>query len=304
MARYRYLHLDVFTDRALSGNQLAVFPDARGIDDARMQAIALEMAFSETTFVLPAITPDTDVCMRIFTLRRELPIAGHPTVGTTFALAGEGIIAPGRDRFVFGLGVGPTPVSLQWQDDALAFAWMSQPLPTFGQVFSDVAAVAAALQLAPADISATAMPVQQGSAGVPVLFVPLASRRAVDAAELDPARIRAVYAAQGADPSAVFVFSTEPGDDGATVFSRMFAPMFGIAEDAATGSASGPLGCYLLRHGAVSAAAARNMISAQGVKMGRPSRIHIDIASGDDGAVQQVRVGGQAVQVAEGTLTL
>ena len=117
---YRYLHYDVFTARLFGGNQLAVFPDARGLADETMQAIAKEMNFSETTFVLPAERPDTDVRMRIFTPADELPMAGHPTIGSTFALAQIGVIAPRRDRFVFGLGVGPIPVTLTWRGDDLA----------------------------------------------------------------------------------------------------------------------------------------------------------------------------------------
>lgn len=302
MPKHRYLHLDVFTDQAFTGNQLAVFPDGRDIDGALMQRIANEMAFSETTFVLPADDAGTDARMRIFTPLRELPIAGHPTVGTTFALAHEGVIEAGRDRFVFGLGVGPTSVTLEWDGDRLAFAWMRQPVPEFGPALHDVAAVAAALGVDAADIAATGLPPERASAGLPILFVPLASRAAVDRAWLDAARMGAVFEGAGMEPTAVFVFTQEPGSDGATAYSRMFAPMFGIPEDPATGGASGPLGCYLLRHGAVSRNAARALLSLQGAKMGRPSRIHMDVASDADGAVTQVRVGGRAVLVAEGTL--
>src|SRR5687767_9884246 len=112
MPDLRFLHYDVFTASRFEGNQLAVFPDARGIETHTMQTIAREMNFSESTFILPAEHPETDIRMRIFTPGSELPMAGHPTIGTTFALAHDGVIAAGRDRFVFGLGVGPTPVEL------------------------------------------------------------------------------------------------------------------------------------------------------------------------------------------------
>src|SRR5437870_4309942 len=112
--KYRYLHLDVFTEEPLAGNQLAVFPNANGLDTGRMQRIALEMAFSETTFVFPAERPSTDCRVRIFTPRLELPMAGHPAIGTTFALAHEGRIGPERQSIVLGLGIGPTPVGLEW----------------------------------------------------------------------------------------------------------------------------------------------------------------------------------------------
>ena len=141
-----YLHLDVFTDRPFEGNQLAVFPDPHGLSTADMQAIAREMNFSESTFIFPANAGAHPgrARMRIFTPGAELPMAGHPTIGSTFALAAEGTIEPGRKDFVFELGVGPTPVSLEWADGKLAFAWMTQLLPAFGDTLSDRAAFAAA----------------------------------------------------------------------------------------------------------------------------------------------------------------
>lgn len=130
MSDMRYLHLDVFTDRPFEGNQLAVFPEPGNATTELMQTIAREMNFSECTFLLP---PERggDVRMRIFTPDKELPMAGHPTIGSTFALAAEGVIAPGRKDFVFELGVGPTPVSLEWEGDRLSFAWMTQPQGEF-----------------------------------------------------------------------------------------------------------------------------------------------------------------------------
>ena len=109
-----YLHYDVFTDKPLLGNQLAVFTDAQALDGARMQAIAREMNFSESTFILPNERPDTDIRMRIFTPFNEMPMAGHPTIGSTFALAHTGVIKKTAKRFVFGLNIGPTPVALEW----------------------------------------------------------------------------------------------------------------------------------------------------------------------------------------------
>src|SRR5580704_8634623 len=122
---YRYLHYDVFTDRLFGGNQLAVFLDGRGLTTSAMQAIANEMNFSESTFILPPQQAGTDVRLRIFTPTTELTMAGHPTIGSTFALARTGAISPDRDRLVVGLGVGPTPVSLTWRGDDLGFAWMT-----------------------------------------------------------------------------------------------------------------------------------------------------------------------------------
>src|SRR5512139_615087 len=145
--RYRYLHLDVFTAEKFGGNQLAVFVDARGLSTSQMQAVTREMNFSESTFVLPAERSDTDIRMRIFTPGREMPMAGHPTVGSTFALALAGVIPPRRKRWVFGLNVGPTPVDIDWDGDRPTFAWMTQQRPVFGPIVADVAAAARAVGL-------------------------------------------------------------------------------------------------------------------------------------------------------------
>jgi trans-2,3-dihydro-3-hydroxyanthranilate isomerase len=299
---YRYLHLDVFTDRLFGGNQLAVFLDGRGLSTAVMQAIAKEMNFSETTFLLPAEAPGTDVRVRIFTPAEELPMAGHPTIGTAFALARAGIVGPDRDQLVFGLNIGPTPVSFLWRGDELTFVWMTQRLPTFGEPLADAAGAAATLRLSRADL-ADGLPVQVVSCGVPFLFVPLASRRAVDAAAIDLPSYEKFRQSAAVDELPVFLFSPESAGDGATVYSRLFAPSFGVPEDPATGSASGPLGCYLVHHGVVGQEKAGAMVNVQGVRMGRPSRIEIAIGMAN-GTIDRVRVGGTSVIAGEGTLYL
>ena len=294
-----YLHYDVFTGEVLQGNQLAVFTDARALDPSAMQRVAREMNFSESTFILPPARSDTDIRMRIFTPMNEMPMAGHPTIGSTFALAHAGVIRPGSSRFVFGLNIGPVPVDLEWSGNALRFAWMTQSTPTFGPVIKDRAAAAAALGLQSDDLAQN-LPVQEVSCGVPYLMVPLRDRQTVDRAVSDTAAFRRFMSAAGLD-LAIFLFSVEPKGAAETVYSRMFAPEFGIIEDPATGSASGPLGCYLVRHGIVSGDAAQGMISLQGVAMGRSSRIHIQVNGGSDN-ISQVRVGGEAVLVGSGEL--
>ena len=298
-----YMHLDVFTDEALSGNQLAVFTDARGLDSERMQRIAGEMAFPETTFVLPAESPDTDVRVRIFTPARELPMAGHPTIGTTFALAAGGQVKAGASKVTLGLGVGPTPVFLEWTNGRLNFAWMRQPLPVFGFIADHVDMLARALGVEERDIRNTGLPVQQVSSGVPFLFVPMATRAAVNRATLDRGVLREFFDANGQPEHPVFLFSLEHGEDDATAFSRMFAPLFGVPEDPATGAASGPLGAYLLVKGAVTPKQAERMVSLQGVAMGRPSRIAISVSSRTAG-VSEVRVGGTCVSLGSGFLEI
>ena len=301
MRSYRYLRYDVFTDRLFGGNPLAVVLDGRGLAVETMQAIAKEMNLSETTFVLPPEQPETDVRMRIFTPGAELPIAGHPTIGSTFALARSGVIAPGRERFVFGLGVGPVPVALTWKGDDLSFAWMTQPTPIFGEAIADPAGAAAALHLPGPAVAGTGLPVQVVSCGVPFLFVPLTTRSAVDGAWVDPRALETLLQTAHTQASGVFVFSSEPRGERATVYSRMFAPELGVDEDPATGSASGPLGAYLVRHKVVTPEKAGSMLSLQGVKMGRPSHVHIAIGL-ERGDITSVRVGGDAVLAGEGTL--
>jgi trans-2,3-dihydro-3-hydroxyanthranilate isomerase len=302
MPSYRYLHLDVFTDRPFEGNQLAVFLDGRGLDAATMQTITREMNFSESTFVLPAESPDTDIRMRIFTPGAELPMAGHPTIGSTFALAAEGTIAAGRERFVFGLGVGPTPVALEWTQATLTFAWMDQRPPETRVPAVSTDEIARAAGLDPAAIARTGLPIEEISCGVPFLIVPVDTRAAVDAAEPDTAALRRLKSAFGAKHVGVFFFSPEPIDGEVTAYSRMFAPGFGIVEDPATGSASGPLGCYLVTHALVPPSRSRDIVSLQGVAMGRPSRIHIAIHRDGTGTIARVQVGGKAVVVGRGEL--
>ena len=301
-----YLHYDVFTAEPLLGNQLAVFADARALSLDQIQRIAKEMNFSESTFVLPPEKGDTDVRMRIFTPNVEMPMAGHPTVGSTFALAEEGIIAAGRERFVFGLNVGPTPVDLEWSEGRLRFAWMTQAVPVFAEPVGGCGAIARALGLQPGDLAAD-LPVQEVSCGVPFLFVPLRDRATVDRASASASELRAIEFRDAASPFAglrrpnIFVFAVSPPGASETVYSRMFAPEIGIVEDPATGSASGPLGCYLVRHGIVGGAAALGIVSLQGVAMGRASRIHIEITGTPD-AISKVRVGGEAVLAGRGEL--
>ena len=301
-----YLHYDVFTADPLLGNQLAVFPDARGLTTEQMQAIAREMNFAESTFILPPERPDTDIRMRIFTPAVEMPMADHPTVGSTFALAHLGVIPRDRRRFVFGLNVGPTPVDLEWDGERLRFVWMTQAAPTFGAPVTERARVAQAIGLEESDLVAD-LPVQEIYCGVPYVIVPLRDREAVDRAfpradaMLDVSGVSRqqppilLFAAEDVSPSEARL---KPGPTYAT-YSRMFAPGLGVTEDPATGSAAGPLGCYLVNHGSVAGDAAHEIINVQGVKMGRASRIHIAI-TGAAGAITDVKVGGQAVLVARG----
>src|SRR5512134_1963297 len=157
MPAYRYLHFDVFTSTPFEGNQLAVFPEPAGLTTDLMQTITREMNFSECTFIFPREATG-DVRMRIFTPGEELPMAGHPVIGSTFALALEGTIARGRTGFVFELGVGPTPVTMDWDARGLAFAWMTQQLPVQGPSINDRGALAQALGITAGDFASGLLP--------------------------------------------------------------------------------------------------------------------------------------------------
>jgi trans-2,3-dihydro-3-hydroxyanthranilate isomerase len=304
MRRLHYHLVDVFTDRAFGGNPLAVVTNGRGVSDETMQAIAKEFNLSETTFVLPPDDPRHDWRVRIFTPAHELPMAGHPTVGTAFVLAREHLIPrAGREsNILFEEGVGPVPVRVEFEDAEPSFAEMSQPLPRFGpRLDEDRQAVARMLSLEESDLE-PGLPVEVVSCGVPFLYVPL---RSLDAAHRARPRVDLIerVANEHGVPPEVFVFTREVEHAGSTVHSRMFAPGMGITEDPATGAASGPLGCYLVRYGLVPGDPAAEIVSEQGIEMGRPSYIRIRIErQGDD--LTAVRVGGQCHFMGEGFIEI
>ncbi|MFQ5349147.1 MAG: PhzF family phenazine biosynthesis protein [Thermoanaerobaculia bacterium] len=299
MRSARYLLVDVFTGEPFGGNQLAVFVDGEEVPESLMQRIARELNLSETTYVLPPEDPANLCRLRIFTPLEELPMAGHPTVGSAFALAIEGRIAP-PTTIVFEEGVGPVPVEVEGEADRPSGAVMVQPLPEFGPRFPDPAAIAAMLTLDRADLDPD-LPLEVVSCGVPYLIVPLAGLAAVERARLRPdlwEELLSGFASQHA-----YLFSRETvGEDG-TVHARMFAPAAGVPEDPATGSAAGPLGSYLVRHGLVEAGERVPIVCEQGYEMGRPSRIEVEI-SGDRERIREVRVGGGCVLVGEGRMRL
>jgi trans-2,3-dihydro-3-hydroxyanthranilate isomerase len=303
MRRLHYHRVDVFTDRAFGGNPLAVFTNGRGVGPGTMQAIAKEFNLSETTFVLPPDDPRHDWRVRIFTPEHELPMAGHPTVGTSFVLAREHMIPRregGETNIVLEEGVGPVPVSVRFEGGEPVFAEMSQPLPRFGPRLEDARAAAAMLSLDAEDLD-TALPLEVVSCGVPFLFAPL---RSLDAARRARPRADLIErAATGGVPPEVFIFTREVEHAGSTVHSRMFAPGLGITEDPATGAASGPLGCYLVRHRLVECDPAAEIVSEQGLEMGRPSFVRIRIEQ-RGGEITAVRVGGRCHYMGEGFIEL
>jgi trans-2,3-dihydro-3-hydroxyanthranilate isomerase len=299
-AKYRYVHLDVFTDKRLQGNQLLVYTDPAGLDADAMLALTRESNLSENTFVFPPEQAGTDYRVRIFTRAAETPFAGHPTIGTAFALAHTGAIKAGQARTTFGLGVGPTRLDLEWKDGRLAFAWMTQQKPTFGKTVTDTAALSSAIGVEASSIDSRA-PAQEVYSGSTFFIVPLTTRKAVDGAALDRAKIDAVFNGAGIQRRGIYIFTTERGQDDATAYSRLLGGA-GAIEDPATGSAAGPAGAFMAKHGFAPGSGAASIVFLQGVLVRRPSRLHVRVeGSGSD--VTGVKVGGSAVVVGEGTAT-
>jgi trans-2,3-dihydro-3-hydroxyanthranilate isomerase len=306
--RFSYVHLDVFTTRSFEGNQLLVFLQPRGLDETQMHTLTRESNLSECTFVFPPELAGTDHRVRIFTRNGETPFAGHPTIGTAFALAHAGVIKAGTVRTVFGLGVGPTPIDLDWNGSSLRFAWMTQLNPTFGKTVTDTAALASALGLEPAALAGQRAPAQEVNCGSNFFVVPVATRKAVDAAAIDRAKVDAVFAAAGIQRRGIYIFSTEGSDAGSdpgsdpVAYSRLL-PGGGGIEDPATGSAAGPAGCFIAKYGFVPSARVNAIVFQQGVLVRRPSRIYVNVTM-TGGDITRVKVGGPAVVVGEGTVTV
>jgi trans-2,3-dihydro-3-hydroxyanthranilate isomerase len=292
---FEYCTLDVFTERRFGGNPLAVVLDARGIDDATMQSVTREFNYSETTFVLPPANPAHAARVRIFTPGGELPFAGHPTVGTAFALASFGRIGPGVHDIVFEEGVGPVPVSIDRHPDGSIHCCTltTAQSPERVEAIEDRAGVASMLGLA---ANAVLSRPEVWSCGVPFLVVPLASVDALSAARLDLEQWHALLGAR----STQMVYPVARSGD-ATWRVRMFAPGFGVAEDPATGSAAAALAGWLAEHAGNDGL--QNWQILQGLEMGRPSAIALSYDQTGRTA-RRVRVGGRAVVVARGTLSL
>ncbi len=277
MRAFRYVIADVFTDTPLAGNQLAVFTDARDLDEVTMQRLALEMGFSETVYVLPA-REGGHARIRIFTPATELPFAGHPTLGSAFVLA-----APLQlETIALETGAGIVPVQLDRDESGrIVFGRMVQPVPTVAP-FERADELLAALS-----VERSELPVEVYDNGVLHVYVMLGSEEAVAAIDPDMRGL----AAQ--DLVGVNVFAGQ----GTRWKTRMFSPVDGVGEDAATGSAAGPLACHLARHGRIGWG--DEIEISQGTEIGRPSTLYAR-AGGSDEGIESVEVGGSAVTVARG----
>lgn len=296
MRTYAFVTVDVFTTRRFGGNPLAVFPDARGMSDAEMQSLAAEFNLSETTFVLPPEDPANTARVRIFTRTREMPFAGHPNVGTAYVLAQQGRDTGGKLRFEELAGLVEIDVERDSSGTVLG-ATIAAPQPLTLGVEMPVAEVAACAGLQERDVLTTAHKPVAASLGNPFVLAEV-SREALDRAlpEVTPFR-----AAMKREPKlegrfALYLYAHDgPGK----VQARMFAPLGGTFEDAATGSAAGPLGAILL---SLTQDRELELDIHQGVTMGRPSLLRVVARRGADGI--RATIAGQCVPVLRGEAQL
>jgi len=315
LGSYPFIQLDVFTDEAFTGNPLAVFPDAEGIGDERMQQIAREMNLSETVFVLPSEKEEALRRLRIFTPSSELPFAGHPIVGTWNCLAREGIVplpenGNGWTHIEHEVGIGVLPVDIEFKDGQPVRVVMTQgKFEIRGEIEDphEQADIARALGLAREDLDES-LPIQAVSTGNTMLLVPIRSLADLGNCRVNQPLLDEIFARsevlKGLNGTGCYAFTRETIEIGeARAHARFFVGM-NIGEDPATGSAAGPLGGYLVQHGATRVDPVDGVyrfVIEQGDFINRPSRIGLEV-KGENGKVEEVRVGGTSVVVARGVL--
>jgi trans-2,3-dihydro-3-hydroxyanthranilate isomerase len=297
--KVQFYTCDVFTDRQFGGNQLAVFPDAAMIPEHLLPSIAREFNFSETSFVYPPDDSRNTAKIRIFTPGNELTFAGHPTIGTAITLATIGRIRMTTDeiRIVFEEGIGPVPVSIAARPGAPMFAQLTAAqLPEFFDGIPSVDRLAAMLSLSRNDLDDARYPIQSVSVGFPFLYLAVKSRNALK-------RIRVnIQVMEELRLDEVFIFAADAGRSDFHFRARMFAPLLGIPEDPATGSAAASFAGYLARLDPMTNGTLRWNIE-QGFEMGRPSVLYIE-ADKKNGSVTATRVGGNAVMITEGYMNI
>lgn len=286
--------VDVFGKTSYSGNQLAVFfSDGFNIDDKEMQQIAREINFAETTFVLKNNpNEDRSWSVRIFTPERELPFAGHPTLGTAYII--RKVFAPSASRITLDVKAGKIPVSIVQEGDQEVY-WMVQNQPRFGKVL-DKEMVTDILGLQSDDVS-TNLPIEEVDTGIPFIMVPLKNIDACRRAKCDPIKNQALAVNASIDSPAYFVFNENESTCSSQYHGRMFGDYYGVVEDAATGSANGCLLAYLLKHASEDRPSLRYNVE-QGIEMGRPSIIYHRGSSGPKGF--EINIGGMVHHIASG----
>ena len=287
------LFLDVFTDKAYAGNQLAVFPDGEGLTKKQMQVLAREINFSETTFIFKATGAESDFDIRIFTPNFELPFAGHPVLGTAYAIM-DLLDMWSDKKAVLNLNMKVGIIPLEKRGGNI---WMTQKDPQFFKTYAGIKEIAALVNLLPEDISDD-LPLEEVSTGNKVLIVPVKSLAAMQRARGNVDKLSRFYEKSGT--LAPYIFSRETVDKAAKVHSRFFVPHLGIAEDAATGSAAGPLTGYLLKHNVFGSSF--EILNEQGIEMGRPSKIFMNGAV--KGGRYIIKIGGTCSLVGRGSFVI
>ena len=282
------LFVDVFTDAPYAGNQLAVFSDTKGITDEMMQKLANEINYSETTFISASSDGKADFDMRIFTATRELPFAGHPTLGTAFCIM-ELLDVWQKPRDVLRLKTKVGVIPLRKENDGI---WMTQNEPEFFDQYTDKKEIAQLVGLSVEDFSDT-LPIEEVSTGNTVLIIPVKTLHAMRRAEGHVNNMKRFFARRGVGP---YLFSFETTEPTSHVHTRFFAPHLGIMEDPATGSAAGPLAGYLLKHGVFGGSF--DIVNEQGIEMGRPSKIRM--RGSEKNNIYTVEIGGTCVYVGKG----
>ncbi|MBX9648737.1 MAG: PhzF family phenazine biosynthesis protein [Xanthobacteraceae bacterium] len=297
----RYITVDVFTDRAFGGNPLGVVLDAGELSTAQMQAIAREFNYSETTFVLPPADPAHDAQVRIFTVNREIPFAGHPNVGTAFVLATQAATPPAR--LLFEEGAGLVPVEIVTAQGKVVSTEFTAPQPLKRMSHLGAEQAAACLSLSAGDVKTDRHAPQVISVGLPFLVVELASRDALRRAKPDPAAFAKTFPCDGSDAIYFYTRDVPAGEKPCEIQARMFHPgASGLSEDPATGSATAAAAALFADLDSTRDGELKLRIG-QGVDMGRPSLLLTRVRK-QGGQVTSVHVGGGCVQMMEGTFTL
>ena len=299
----RYLLIDVFTERLFGGSRLYVFPDGNQVPQDLMQDLAMEFGSGETAFIMPERAgPGDRAGLRVFTPTAEIPFGGHSVLGATFALdhLGQRSGAMAQSPFTWDLEAGRYPVVTIDEGETRTY-WLVQDPPVFMGQYFHRGKVARTLGIAEEAIAITGLPCEVISTGLPIHIVPLASLEVMQSVHVR--RRDADEIARDLGFGDLFVFTCETLNPDADVHCRMFAPHFGIPEDAASGAATGALVAYLVKHRLVKLGATVRIVSEQGYEMGRPSRICAE-ADVTDGIAASIRVGGQCVLVGSGNIHL